>query len=233
VYGLSEPLIAVHFDQERVFLVDCDLDASILSIKLKLRDFVGLPVARLGLRPAREGEPWYKNEATLRQSGIRLQQVIFCFPIEPSGHKVNVDVDGRALEIPIENERQLVADLNWLISKETNLAVSDFELVIPSCRIDNFDVTFENAGISDETTLFVGPEMESETVTVTLALSERDLKLDLRRDETVESVQKIAETTEQVNEVRLFCNGWLLREGILISDLDLSEGAKIFVLTIN
>jgi hypothetical protein len=120
-----------------------------------------------------------------------------------------VDVDGRALEIPIENGRQLMADLKWLVSKKTNLAVGDFELVIPSCRIDNFDVTFENAGISDETTIFVGPEMGSETVTVTLSLSEGELKLDLRKDETVESVRKIAETMEQVNKVRLFCNGWL------------------------
>jgi hypothetical protein len=83
--GITEPFIAVQFEQERFFLVDCTLGDSILSIKLKLRDSVGLPVARLGLRPIREGEPWYKNEATLRQSGISLQQVILCFPIEPSG----------------------------------------------------------------------------------------------------------------------------------------------------
>jgi hypothetical protein len=204
-FAPTDSVAIVHFakaSQVRSFAIDVCRNDAIWHLKCRLRELIGIPVARQQLLRNLTGEI-LPNEMIIAQ----LPRGDWRFSVkEVAEGGWTVDVMGR--QVPIECGRETIGEIKWKIGKVENGA---FELLVPGGKVEDKDRKLAELGIGNRANLLVVPNAR-EKITVKFAFDAKTIDIDLPNRATVMNAKKVFRVLGVFGEgtTRIFNNGRLL-----------------------
>jgi hypothetical protein len=212
------------------FVIELDECETVLSLKIKIRELLKIPVARQILAWA-HGPEWIDQDGLPRNIHRTNCQTIILRERARSGKCLTVKADNLILTPGIENEDQLVSDLKLEVAEQLGIQRDHFQLLIPPCNFDDhMDQQIINLVISEYTRLLLVPHEKSVKIELNTEVGQLPMVLPLTA--TVAIVKEMIEviTDFQMPGHKLMFNGVFLQDQTaIVADIGLFDGSTIYV----
>jgi hypothetical protein len=216
VYNRAESFVTFEYHEE-TYLVEIGGQETVLGLKRKIRDLLGIQVARQRLR---KGESEIAERASIRQAKVFGERLVLTVA-EESGWAVQVRVGDCCFAVPVQDGNEGMSDVKWFVCKKTGLKEEEFDLIVPGKRFEEEDLGKEifECGIHEGSRVFAMPRFE-DGIEVLVSLPAGDVRVALPREQTRETLLEIVRNLGlgRAAALRLFVAGEPLAETTEIVD---------------
>jgi uncharacterized protein YegJ (DUF2314 family) len=223
-FAVTDPVAIVRFDKEghvRSFAIDVRRNDAVWHVKCRLREVIGIPVARQQLTRESTGEI-VQNEMVISQ----VPRADWRFGVkEVAEGGWTVDVMQR--KVPIECGRETIGEIKWKIGRIEN---GTFELLVPGGKVEDKDRKLAELGIGNRAKMLIVPDAP-EKIKVRFAFDEKMIDIDLPKQATVVNAKTVFRVLGAFGDdaTRIFNNGRLLNnDAATLESCDVGNNSVLY-----
>jgi hypothetical protein len=225
-YSKKSPFVCISYGDD--YLIEIGPTDSVSKLKAKIRQLLGIPVARQKLTRKVDGVV-LQDRASIAQAKVLGEFVVLTL-VPESGWTIDVIVGDEIVKVPIEGGNQPLSDVKWFVGQKTGLKPKDFQLIIPSRRFeeDELSKSLWELGIFEKSSLYVTTNVV-DGIEVVLGLDGGDVRVVVPRENGFVKLQELVRYLgwERRKDSRLFADGSFLSPS---ENCQLTEGTKVLVI---